>query len=89
MIIYFLVLVVVYLTALIVSPLLLLPDVALDSGTAATIATFGHYFGMVWSAIPLTLTALFVAVGVIIGVETKIFSYKALRWVYSKIPGIN
>lgn len=89
MIVYFLILIVVYLVAIFVSPLLLFPDVSLDPATIATITTFGHYFGMIWNAIPLTLTALFGAVVVIIGVETKIFSYKSIRWIYSKIPGVN
>lgn len=71
------------------SPIAALPDVALPSYITTSIATVLHWLGLVWSAIPYTLSALLSAIGVIIVVENNIAIYKVVRWIYSKIPGIN
>jgi hypothetical protein len=73
----------------ITSPLLLLPDVSLPGTTSAGIATILNFLLIIKDIFPLTLSALFVAIGSIIVVENNIAIYKALRWAYSKIPGVN
>jgi len=73
----------------ITSPLLAFPDVTLPPDTAAAIASAVNNLLLIKNVVPLTLAALFAAIIGIIGVETKIFSYKTVRWIYSKIPGVN
>lgn len=89
MITYFVVVVILNIIGVILAPLTGLPDVSLPANISSNLATIGHWFGLIWGVIPLTLVALFAALTVIIGIETKIFSYKLIRWVYSKIPGVN
>jgi len=89
MITYFLIVIFYALIATILSPLLLLPDVALDSQMGSSIATIGSYFGMIWSTIPLTLTALVASIVIIVVAENHIFFYKLIRWFYRKIPGVS
>lgn len=74
---------------LITSPITNFADATLPDGITASLATIGYWFHIVQSTIPYTLPALFVALGILVGVETKIFSYKTIKWVYTKIPGIN
>lgn len=89
MIVYILVGILIAFVAVIITPLALLPDVSLPASIAAAISTLGHYVGMIWSIAPLTFSALFISIVVIVGVETKVFSYKSIKWLYNKIPGIN
>jgi hypothetical protein len=89
MIPYYLLILLIYLFALLIAPLALLPDAVLPASVASGLITAGQDLGMVWSAAPYTFTALIAAIVVVVGVETHIFSYKSIRWVYQKIPGIN
>ena len=70
-------------------PILLLPDVALPAAIATALITAGTYLGVVDSVIPYTLGALFTAFASMLTIELAIFSYKFIRWVYQKIPGVN
>lgn len=73
--------------ALVLSPLLLFPDVAVNSSVASAISTAGQQIGALDLVIPtstfITFFLLFLAV------ETGIFTYKLIKWVYIKIPGVN
>ena len=89
MITYILVGILLSLVGVIVIPIALLPDVSLPASIATAISTLGTYVGMIWSSAPLTFVALLTATAVIIGVESHIFSYKTIKWLYNKIPGIN
>lgn len=89
MITYTLLLIVIGILGLIASPISLLPDAVLPAGITAALSTIGYWFWIVWSTAPLTLAAIFAALVIVIGVETKIFSYKVVRWIYQKVPGIN
>jgi len=88
MIPYYLLILLIYLFALLIAPLTLLPNASLPA-TFATGLIAGQDLGMIWSVAPYTFTALIAAIVVVVGVETHIFSYKAIRWIYQKIPGIN
>ncbi len=89
MITYYVVYILFGFVGFITQPLLALPDATLPASITTALSTIGGWFGIVWNAVPNTFAALFGAMVVIVGVETKIFSYKTLRWIYSKIPGVN
>jgi hypothetical protein len=89
MIAYLLVIIVLGLAAVVISPILFFPDVSLPADVAIAIATIGGFFHLVWSVAPLTFSTIFVILGLIVGIESKIFSYKTIKWIYNKIPGIN
>jgi len=89
MIPYFLMIILQGLIGGILSPLLLVPDVSLDPSIAVSFATAGRYFGLIWSTAPATFVSLFAIMALVVGIETNLFSYKTIRWLYSKIPGVN
>lgn len=73
----------------ITSPIRLFPDVSLPSELTAAIASFSLRLWLIANVIPYTLIALFGSLLVIFGIESKILSYKTIKWLYSKIPGVN
>jgi hypothetical protein len=89
MISYFLARLILGFVALLISPLTLLPDAVLPDVVAAVLATIAGYLWVVWTVMPVTLVALISATIVTIGIESHLFSYKVVRWIYSKIPGVN
>lgn len=89
MITYLLILIISGVVYAITYPISALPDVVLPANITANLATLGHFFGLIWGAAPLTLVALFSSVGVIIVIENNIAIYKVVKWIYSKIPGVN
>lgn len=89
MISYFIVLILEVIVGVILSPLLLLPNVTLPDNIATSLAQVVAWLWIVMTTIPYTLAALFAALVVVVGIETKIFSYKAIKWIYNKIPGVN
>ena len=89
MITYYIVYFLIGIVGVITSPLLLAPDVTLPATIATSLAAVAGWLGLLIAIIPYTLTAIFAALVVIVGVETHLFSYKVVRWIYSKIPGVN
>jgi len=89
MIIYYIILIILSVVHAITSPLVLLPDVALDSNITSSISSIGNTLWVVSNLIPLTLATLFACLLIILGIETHIFSYKTIKWLYNKIPGVN
>ena len=87
MITYWLLIILTGILQVVISPLLLLPNVALDPRIATSLATAGHYTAILDMVIPVwTLFTIFVLYVVI---EAAIFGYKIIKWIYSKIPGIS
>lgn len=89
MIVYFLLIILIGILGAVIFPITFLPDVSLDPGIATAIATVGQYLWTIWTVIPLTVITLLAILVIVVGVETHIFSYKLIKWVYKKIPGIN
>jgi len=72
---------------LILSPLLLLPDVSISSGVATAISNASSYVSILNTVLPVqTIVTFFL---VFLAVELGIFTYKLIKWVYNKIPGIS
>jgi hypothetical protein len=78
----------VYWLILLVSyPIRQLSDVALPAGVAAALSQAGAELAIINAIFPVsTLIAVILAV---LGVEAGYFTYKLIRWVYKKIPGIS
>lgn len=72
----------------ILGPFLLLPDVALPESFTSAISTATHYLGIVNSILPLTTVALSAGIGIFLAIEIGINTFKIVKWVYTKIPGI-
>jgi len=70
------------------SPFLLLPDVSLPTSFTSSVATASSTLGVFSVAFPNTLVALIGVVGVYLIVEGSIATFKVVKWVYTKIPGV-
>jgi len=68
-------------------PLLLFPDVSIESGFGSAIATATSYLANFNQILPLT--TLFQIIGLIIIIEIAISGYKIVMWIIKKIPGVN
>lgn len=73
--------------ALVLAPLLLFPDVAVNATVATSITTAGNYLSALNVVLPISTLIIFFLL--FLAVETGIFTYKLIKWVYIKIPGVN
>lgn len=89
MITYLLISILLNIVMFIASPLLLLPDVSIPAAIASGIASAGIMLAIFYQIVPFTLTALGVIIGVMFVFEASVWTYKLIKWVYQKIPGIN
>lgn len=87
MIIYFLILIFYFLSNLIVSPLLLLPDVNLPTDFASNFSQIGQLLSILDIILPLG-TILFL-LGFVLSFEAFIILFKVINWVIKKIPTIS
>lgn len=69
------------------APLLLLPDVVLPPSLANALAAMVAFTAQINPLFPLS--QLFIALGIVVGIEIAIFSYKVIMWLIKKIPTIN
>ena len=69
------------------SPLLLAPDVSLTSAISNSIATASNSLATVNAVVPLG--AIVLIVSSYLAIEGSIFTYKFIKWIYQKIPGVN
>jgi len=70
-----------------ISPVLLLPNVTIDSSFSVAIATASGYLASANAILPVI--SLLAIVTFFVLFETGYAIYKAVKWVYSKLPGIN
>ena len=87
MILYLLAILFISLLGIILSPFNFLAAAALPAGVSSSLGNIGAIiavFGYV-----LDLGVLVFLVFSTIGVELAIFSYKGIKWIYNKIPGIS
>lgn len=75
-----------YTILFIASPLLLLPDVTLSSNVTSAITSAGNYLSIVNSVVPVS--SLVAIILLMVSIDTGIFTYKIVKWLYTKIPGI-
>jgi hypothetical protein len=86
MIVYWILKIFVYLLSLITAPLLLLPTASLSVNLTGTLTTAGNYLALFDIFLPVgTLLTVF---GIIVSIEAGYFSYKVVKWIYNKIPGV-
>jgi uncharacterized membrane protein len=71
----------------VISPILLLPDVSLNSAVPTAIASASNYLALINQVVPLT--TLLIVFGTVLLVENTHFGYKLIRWIYQKIPGVS
>jgi hypothetical protein len=86
MIVYYLILIFLYILGLITTPLQLLPIASLSVDLTGTLTSAGNYIALFNLFLPLG--TLFTVFGIVIGIEAAYFTYKAVKWVYNKIPGV-
>lgn len=68
----------------ILSPLLLLPDVVIDPHISANIASFGGFIQNANSFFPAS--TLLTILALILAIDGVIFGYKIFMWVARKLP---
>lgn len=88
MIIYFLSVLALSIVNLLMLPIAGLADVSLTSGIAPGIVFAAGSLGLFYQFVPAVLIALGAIMVGMIGFELAIFSYKMVKWIYTKIPGI-
>lgn len=76
-----------YFILLVGSPLTLFPDVSLPAGVASAISSASSYAHILDVVLPVSTLITFI--GFYLGIEVAIFTYKIIKWIYQKIPGIN
>jgi hypothetical protein len=71
----------------VIYPITLLPDVSLPATLVVSISAAGNYMSILNLVLPIS--TLFTIFTTYIGIELGIFTYKLIKWIYNKIPGIN
>ena len=72
---------------LITLPLALLPDVSLPADITNAIAQASSVLAIIDVAVPVSTIVTIIIL--MVSIEAGFFLYKTIRWLYSKIPGIN
>ena len=75
--------------ATMLSVLLLLGNVLPTSAISASILAANSYIAVIGQFLPLTIGSLVLMVGALLLVEFYIGTYKLIKWVYTKIPGVS
>lgn len=71
----------------ILSPILLFSDVVLPASMTTALTDFKPYLSIADGFFPIATLGQVLAL--VLLVEAIIFGYQFVRWVYSKIPGVN
>ena len=72
---------------LILTPILILNDVVLDSNITTAFTKAGEYLANVNQVLPVS--TILAVIGVFLGVEVFILLWKTINWLIRKIPTIN
>ena len=72
-----------------IAGLVLIGNVIPTSAIETGISTANSYIHVLYGIFPLLTTGLLTILGLLFAVETFIGVYKIVKWVWSKIPGIN
>ncbi|MDE2021141.1 MAG: hypothetical protein KGJ13_12465 [Patescibacteria group bacterium] len=68
--------------------LLVLGNILPTSAIAAAITAANGYIGIIHEIVPNTTVSLMAIVGSFLLVEYFAVSYKLIKWIYSKLPGV-
>lgn len=71
----------------ITAPLRLFDNVSVNSNIATSISTLSGYISGINSVFPVD--TIITILGIFLGYEVIIATYKIIKWVYQKIPTIN
>lgn len=69
------------------APLQLLPDYTLPDDVASSLSTAGNYLANLDLIVPIS--TLLSVLAAFLAVEAGLFTYKGIKWVYNKVPGVN
>lgn len=72
---------------LITAPIRLFDDVSLPTDINSTISSVGTNLALLNQVIPVS--TIITILGIMLVIESAIFIYKGIRWIYNKIPGVN
>ena len=89
MIAYWVSIILIGIIQVIILPITFLPDVSFPTQLTTSISTAGGYIHIFSIILPTTVPTVFSIFTAFIGIEVGIFTFKLVKWVYSKIPGIN
>jgi hypothetical protein len=64
------------------------PDIVANPSVVSGIAAATGYLNVAYSFLPLTVSAIVISFGVLVGFEAALIAYRVVKWGYSKIPGI-
>lgn len=71
----------------IISPIILLPDVSMSSSLATSIHTASGYIASFNNFLPLT--TMLSILGIYLVIEGAVLTYRLIMWVIKKIPTVN
>lgn len=74
---------------LMLAGLLAIGNILPTAAIASAISAAGSYIAVVYEILPQTTIALLGILGVLLLVEFYIGTYKLIKWLYSKIPGVS
>jgi hypothetical protein len=89
MIFYYITLIVLGALQAVVFPISLLPDVSFPATLNTAIGQSGNYIGIFNAVLPKSVPTIFAIFTIYISIEFGIWTYKLIKWIYSKIPGVN
>jgi hypothetical protein len=72
---------------LITAPIRLFSDVSLPAAINDSISSIGSNLALLNQVIPVS--TIITILGIMLAIESAIFIYKGIRWIYNKIPGVN
>lgn len=87
MILYFILQGLISLLYFIITPILALPDVTLPNFILSNIQMAGNWISIFNNFLPIENIIIIIAS--FLSIETLLFAYKVIKWIYIKIPGIN
>jgi len=69
--------------------LLALGNILPVAALAAAITTANAYIAVVYEFLPLTTVALIGTLGSFLLIEFYVITYKLIKWIYTKLPGVS
>ena len=70
-------------------PFYSLPNATLPGNFTTWLSLAGGYIATAYHLMPFTIAALLIVVGVMVAFENADGIFKVVKWIYTKIPGIN
>lgn len=74
---------------LILTPITSLPDASISPQILSALGLINGYFGVIYSIIPGTTSAIVTSVGIVVATEVGVMLFKVVYFIIRKIPGIS